>query len=211
MAEQRNYPKIVRTNVTRMVGWHRIAQSFQLFVEHFVAAKASSNFTSLPSNIKAAAEAGDVRAIRRWAAIDTTDVDARDDDGTCSHARFLQIEVNTFLIVGCTALHYASKGGHGDIVRLLLEAGADVNSEDNERVTALHLAARHGFGLCVKVLLDGGSNPSAMDNSGKTAVENAQSSGNVGCVLLIQRRINLENSDPKLKMRLRSTPSSDNV
>ena len=107
-------------------------------------------------------------------------------------------------------MHYASKGGHGEIVRLLLEGGSDPSSEDNERVTPLHLAAGRGHGLSVKVLLDSGANPSAMDAGGKTAVENAQSSGNIGCVLLIQRRLNVQDSGSK-KLRLRPTPSNDLV
>ena len=114
-------------------------------------------------------------------------------------------------VEGRTALHYASRGGHGEVVRMLLDNGSDPSAEDNDRLTPLHLAAGHGHGLCVKVLLDGGSNPSAMDSAGKTAVENAQSSGNIGCVLLIQRRINLEAADPSKNVRLRQIPSSDLV
>lgn len=33
---------------------------------------------------------------------------------------------------GATALHYAAFGGHRDIVRLLVENGADINARDNQ-------------------------------------------------------------------------------
>ena len=54
---------------------------------------------------------------------------------------------------GQTALHAAAGGGHGEVVRLLLEHGSDARIEDNERNTPLHAAAAHGHGLCVKMLL----------------------------------------------------------
>ncbi|UYV75383.1 hypothetical protein LAZ67_13000071 [Cordylochernes scorpioides] len=50
---------------------------------------------------------------------------------------------------GNTALHLAAEGGHADVVRVLVEAGAPANDENTEGYTALHLAAKYGH---VKVL-----------------------------------------------------------
>ncbi|GFS08372.1 ankyrin repeat domain-containing protein 54 [Elysia marginata] len=47
--------------------------------------------------------------------------------------------LNTY---GHTALHVASLGGHSEVVRILLEAGADVNQKTGHNVSPLHVAAR---------------------------------------------------------------------
>ncbi|KAJ5883588.1 uncharacterized protein N7473_010474 [Penicillium subrubescens] len=63
--------------------------------------------------------------------------------------------------IGKTALHFASEWGNQEIVRLLLEAGADANAllnSANEGVTALHLAAKGGHVEVVQLLLEAGEN-----------------------------------------------------
>jgi len=128
----------------------------------------------LPPELLEAAAAGQAGAIRRWLGSSTCDVDAKQQQS------------------GQTALHAAAGGGHGEVVRLLLEHGSDARIEDNERNTPLHAAAAHGHGLCVKMLLDADSSPLARNNAGQNSLECAQGSGNVGCVLLIQRKINVD-------------------
>lgn len=49
-------------------------------------------------------------------------------------------------------LHLASKGGHDDIVKLLLNAGADIN-ECRLEGTALHLAGLYGKREVVRLLI----------------------------------------------------------
>ena len=60
---------------------------------------------------------------------------------------------------GDTALMWAAVAGHADVVRLLIEAGADVRAVDDEGVTALHLARAKGHTEVANALLAAGANP----------------------------------------------------
>jgi hypothetical protein len=46
---------------------------------------------------------------------------------------------------GITALHLAALRGHGDVLTLLLEKGADVKAVDDENWSALKNAVKGGF------------------------------------------------------------------
>ncbi len=69
-----------------------------------------------------------------------------------------------------TALIDASDGGHIAIVKLLLEAGANVNDKDSEGETALICASRKGHIDVIKILLQVGANVNDKDNIEKTAL-----------------------------------------
>ncbi|KAI8941427.1 hypothetical protein NX059_002649 [Plenodomus lindquistii] len=53
------------------------------------------------------------------------------------------------------ALALATRSNFVEIVRLLVEAGVDVNYQDEGGETALHMAARYGYAECAKALLEG--------------------------------------------------------
>jgi len=53
-----------------------------------------------------------------------------------------------------TALHPMSQNGHVEIVKVLLDAKANVVKEINRGVTALHLMSQDSYMEVVKVLLD---------------------------------------------------------
>jgi Ankyrin repeats (3 copies) len=66
---------------------------------------------------------------------------------------------------GQTALMLAASRDRGDIVRMLLDAGADVNAQDDDGSTALMCASEHGFVDVVRMLLaHPGCNPAIEDN-----------------------------------------------
>ena len=69
-----------------------------------------------------------------------------------------------------TALRAAAWGGHEEIVRALLQHGADVNRTDDEGRTALIAAAYMGHSEIVEHLLDYGAEIDHADSDGRTAL-----------------------------------------
>lgn len=66
---------------------------------------------------------------------------------------------------GQTALMLAVSHGRQEMVRALLECGADVNVQDDEGSTALMCASEHGRAEIVKLLLEqDGCDISIVDN-----------------------------------------------
>ena len=72
-----------------------------------------------------------------------------------------------------TPLIYASSEGHSDIVRLLINAGADVNQEgpanfDEWQESPLMVAANYDYFDVVKLLIEAGAEADKVDQFGKT-------------------------------------------
>lgn len=74
-----------------------------------------------------------------------------------------------------TALHWASKRSHIDLIRLLISTGAYVDARDSEGQTPLHLASRKGHVEVVKVLLASKANPWIRTGAGRTPLQLAVS------------------------------------
>jgi ankyrin repeat protein len=60
-----------------------------------------------------------------------------------------------------TLLHYAIEGNHADVAALLVEKGAEVNSQTQHSPSPLHLAAKVGSLEITRLLLDRGANVNA--------------------------------------------------
>ena len=69
-----------------------------------------------------------------------------------------QTDVNVRFKEGKTFLHYASPKNYRDIVKLLLERGADINATDNDKRTPLHEAMSYKAFEVVRFLVAKGAN-----------------------------------------------------
>jgi ankyrin repeat protein len=60
-----------------------------------------------------------------------------------------------------------------DTLRILLDAGADVNSKDPRGQTPIHAASFWGWNAAVQFLFDRGADPAVKDNNGRTPIDSA--------------------------------------
>ena len=75
---------------------------------------------------------------------------------------------------GATVLALAALMGHTEIVALLVEHGADINTKSRDGGTALHAAAFLGRAETAAFLLEHGADPTIRNNTGGTAIEGAK-------------------------------------
>jgi len=83
-------------------------------------------------------------------------------------------------------IHAAGAGQQTELVALLLEHGAEIDSPEHGGFTALHLAAENGTLEMVKVLLTKGANVTLKSDDGKTALDYAQEKGFTEIVELLK-------------------------
>ena len=86
------------------------------------------------------------------------------------------------------------------IIKRLLDAGADMNVQDNFGNRAIHVAAEKCHVDVVRLLLEKGADIEAQDNEGKTAISKAAEKGHVDVVrLLLEKGADKDAQDKKGK------------
>ena len=80
----------------------------------------------------------------------------------------LNIDVNRIYEYEGSPLHVAVKEGDIEVVKHLLDKGADPNIQGAFGETPLHVAVDRGYENIVKLLLEKGANPNIQSNEGNT-------------------------------------------
>lgn len=78
-------------------------------------------------------------------------------------------------IDGRPPIHYAADYGQTDVVKYLIEKGADVNSVDKYGISALLAAIWEGHASCVKLMLEKGARKEGSTPDGISYIDAAES------------------------------------
>ncbi len=101
---------------------------------------------------------------------------------------------------GWTPLHYAATKGNLDMIRLLLDKDAYIDSASPNETTPLMMAAQFGNESAVLLLLQKGADPWARNQLHLTAIDFARKGGNAASIRYIQtaqsRRKPVYNAQP---------------
>jgi ankyrin repeat protein len=106
--------------------------------------------------LRAAAQRGNVSLMEQLLKQKKLNIDARDG-------------------LGNTALHYSAHHDHPSTLVMLLEAGAQVNVQNNAGETPLHKAVAKGSIPCIKALVEHGGDPKIESRDRKTPQRMAKS------------------------------------
>ena len=87
------------------------------------------------------------------------------------------VEVNTRSSVGQTPLHWMAVLGDHKAIRLLLEAGAAIDAQDDQGNTALLQAVLDRQGTAARELRAAGADPHLPNHAGLTAAQAAMAFG----------------------------------
>ena len=134
-------------------------------------------FFAWSDEIHSAAQRGDVDAVKALVIKDPGSIHAKDQDGR-------------------TPLHWACRGVHYDVIKHLVEKGADVNTLDNNRITPLHSLASRNHRRGIEFLLSNGAEIDTVDFEQHTALHFAAMSDRKEAVaVLIEHGAGLELKD----------------
>ena len=87
-----------------------------------------------------------------------------------------------------TPLMYAAANGHVEVLRVLLEGGANADRSNADRRTALHFAAWNGELEVCRLLLDKGAKVDPVDEWRDTPLHDATLTGRLSVVKLLVER-----------------------
>lgn len=100
------------------------------------------------------------------------------------------------LTTGSAPIHTAAREGRLEVVRFLLDHGAQIDLRQNDLATALSLAADNGHRAVVELLLDRGADPNAILERGRTVLHLVAAKGYQSILeLLLQRGAKVDLAD----------------
>ena len=108
------------------------------------------------------------------------------------------MDINAKDIFGNTIWNYVISGGNIDIIRLLIENGADVNAKDGDGRTLLMIAAYNDDKNIdiIRLFLDMGLDINAKDKDGETPLMRAAREGNIDIArLLVEKGADIDAKD----------------
>lgn len=125
----------------------------------------------------------------------------------CSIVLKYNVDINSRLISGETALHIACNLQLLDIAKLLITNGINVNIQDfDHEFTSLHYSVNLNNKELVLLLLENGADPNIQDVVGNTVVHYVVSENNLECLTMIMNshnvNLNVWNFDGKIAMIL---------
>ncbi len=130
---------------------------------------------SQAAEIHQAAEAGDLAKVKALVEKDPACVKAKDGNGR-------------------TPLHLAAQGRHLEVLRYLVDKGADLDALDKNGIAPLHILARSGQTEAVRLMIDKGADIDIKDPVKLTPLNMAAESGLEAMVeLLIEKGADIEN------------------
>ncbi|CAL1262595.1 unnamed protein product [Larinioides sclopetarius] len=99
---------------------------------------------------------------------------------------------------GFSLLHIAADSGHLNVIKHLIEKGADINSENDAGTKPIHFAAREGYKDIVQFLLDLDPTSKHLTAVGQTPVHYAVLGGHIDILqFLIDRKFDINASSRK--------------
>ncbi|XP_062093109.1 E3 ubiquitin-protein ligase KEG [Humulus lupulus] len=102
---------------------------------------------------------------------------------------------------GRTALHTAAMANDVDLVKIILDAGVDVNIRNEHNTIPLHVALARGAKSCVGLLLSSGANYNLQDDEGENAFHIAADAAKMIRENLEWLIIMLRNADAAVEVR----------
>ncbi len=100
------------------------------------------------------------------------------------------VDVNQISPLGDAPIHYATRAGDIEAVKVLLSYGANVDIGGDIGNTALHDAARLGNADVVKLLLSVGANTNIKNEFGEMPIDLATLNKNLDVISLLEKHVN---------------------